>query len=267
LLRILVLAFLAASTFPVFAQNAPSEVVKDLAPTGKIRAAINYGNGVLAQRDAATGELKGITVDLARELSKRLNVPVELVPFPAAGKVFEANKSGAWDIAFLAIEPERAEEIEFTAPYVLIEGTYMVPADSPLKTVGDVDRDGVRIATGPGSAYDLFLSRNLEHAKLVRAEIGGGSALIALFVREKLEAAAGVRQALESYAVNHPEVRVMSDRFMEIRQAMGTPKGRRAGVRYLGAFIEDMKASGFVADALKRSGQSASVAPLAPPAR
>ena len=167
------------------------------------------------------------------------------------------------DVAFIAIEPVRAAEIEFTAPYVIIEGTYMVPMNSPLKTVTDVDRPGVRIAVGRGAAYDLYLTRTLKDATLVRAEGGGGSALIEAFVTEKLEAAAGVRQALEAYAKTHPEVMVMQDKFMEIRQAMGVPKGRTAGAKYLSAFVEDMKTSGFVADALKRSNQSATVAPPA----
>ena len=128
--------------------TAKADALNDLAPTGKLRAAINLGNSVLAQKDAATGEPKGITPDLARELGRRLGVPVELVTFDAAGKVFDAVKTGAWDIAFIAIEPVRAAEIEFTAPYVIIEGTYMVPKDSPLKAIADVDRPGVRIAVG-----------------------------------------------------------------------------------------------------------------------
>ncbi|MGA7151427.1 MAG: ABC transporter substrate-binding protein [Pseudolabrys sp.] len=245
------------------AQDAPPDALKDLAPTGKLRAAINLGNGVLAQKDPASSEPKGITPDLARELAKRLGVPLEMVVFESAGKVFDGAKTGAWDVAFIAIEPVRAAEIEFTAPYVIIEGTYMVPMNSPLKTVTDVDRPGVRIAVGRGAAYDLYLTRTLKDATLVRAEGGGGSALIEAFVTEKLEAAAGVRQALEAYAKTHPEVMVMQDKFMEIRQAMGAPKGRTAGAKYLSAFVEDMKTSGFVADALKRSNQSATVAPPA----
>lgn len=245
------------------AQDAPPDALKDLAPTGKLRAAINLGNGVLAQKDPASSEPKGITPDLARELAKRLGVPLEMVVFESAGKVFDGAKTGAWDVAFIAIEPVRAAEIEFTAPYVIIEGTYMVPMNSPLKTVTDVDRPGVRIAVGRGAAYDLYLTRTLKDATLVRAEGGGGSALIEAFVTEKLEAAAGVRQVLEAYAKTHPEVMVMQDKFMEIRQAMGAPKGRTAGAKYLSAFVEDMKTSGFVADALKRSNQSATVAPPA----
>jgi polar amino acid transport system substrate-binding protein len=236
------------------------DVLKDLAPTGKLRAAINLGNMVLSQKDPATGQPKGITPDLARELGRRLGVPVELVPFDAAGKVFEAVKTGALDVMFLAIEPVRANEIAFTAPYVLIEGVYMVPKDSKIASVAEVDRDGIRIGVSRNSAYDLYLTRTLKHATLVRGDDG-----IALFVKDKLDAAGGVKQPLVAYAKTNPNVRILAGRFMEIRQAMGTPKGRGdAGARYLGTFVEEMKASGFVADALKRSNQpDAAVAPPA----
>jgi polar amino acid transport system substrate-binding protein len=238
-------------------------VLAQLAPGGKLRAAINFGNSVLAQKDPATGEPKGITPDLARELGRRLGVPVEFATYEAAGKVFDAVKTGAWDIAFVAIEPVRAAEIEFSAAYVIIEGTYMVPKDSALKTIADVDKPGVRIAVGLKSAYDLYLTRTIKNATIVRATAGGGRAMIDMFLNDKLEVAAGVRQPLVAYAKDHPDMRVMDGHFMEIQQAMGTPKGRTAGAEYLRAFVEDVKASGFVAEALKRSGQSAAVAPPA----
>jgi polar amino acid transport system substrate-binding protein len=254
-----------------FAQSSPSsfrgpdmtqvspDVIKDLAPTGKLRVSINLGNIVLAQKDPTTGALGGVSVELARELGRRLDRPVELVPFDGAGKAFDALKAGRLDLVFLAIEPVRANEIDFTAPYVLIEGVYMVPKDSPLKSVADVDRKGVRIGVNKGSAYDLFLTRTLKNAELVRGEDG-----IQVFVQQKLDAAGGVKQPLVIYAKAHPEVRIMDGRFMEIQQAMGTPKGRDAGARYLRAFIEEMKANGFVADALRRSRQlDAAVAPPA----
>ena len=241
-----------------------ADLVKDLAPTGTLRAAINLGNMVLAQKDPATGDMRGVTVDLARELARRVGLPLELVPFDAAGKVFEALKAGAWDVAFLAIEPVRAAEIAFTAPYVIIEGVYLVPKDSPLRAVADVDRDGVRIAVNKGSAYDLYLTRTIKHAQLVRGENG-----IELFVRDRLEAAAGVKQPLVEYAKTDPSVRIMDGRFMEIRQAMGTPKlryqGREAAPRHLHAFVEEMKATGFIAEALRRSNQPD--AAVAPPAK
>jgi polar amino acid transport system substrate-binding protein len=258
-----IVAAVAVMAFAMGGAFAADEAArKELAPTGKLRAAINFGNSVLAQRDAS-GQPQGISPDLARELGRRLGVPVELVTYEAAGKVFDAVKTGAWDIAFVAIEPVRAADIDFTAPYVLIEGTYMVPKDSPLKVIADVDRPGVRIAVGLKSAYDLYLTRTIKQATVVRAPVGGGKAMIDMFLKDKLEAAAGVRQPLEVYAKTDPNVRVMDGRFMEIQQAMGTPKGRAVGARYLRAFVEDVKASGFVADALKRSNQleSALVAP------
>src|SRR6266699_1697510 len=197
--------------------NVPSDVVKELAPTGKLRAAINLGNPVLAQGTPQAP--RGVTVDLARELARRTGLALELVPFPAAGKVFEALKDGAWEVAFLAIEPVRAAEIAFTAPYVIIEGVYLVPKNSPLQTVADVDRADVRIGVIKNSAYDLFLTRTLKHAELVRGEDG-----VKLFVEQKLEAAAGVKQPIAAYAKKNPDVRVMDGRFMDIRQAMGTPR-------------------------------------------
>jgi len=243
--------------------TAPPGARSELAPTGKLRAAINFGNPVLAQKDPATGEPRGVSVDMARELGRRLGVPVELVTFDAAGKVFAALKTGGWDIAFLAIDPARAAEIAFTAPYVVIEATYMVPVDSPLRTIEDVDRDGVRVAVGNKSAYDLYLTRTLKRAQLVRVPTSPEA--IDVFLKDKLEAAAGVKQPLLQFAKTNPNVRVMDGRFMVIEQAMGTPRGREAGARYLREFVEEMKASGFVARGLERSGQGdATVAPKAP---
>jgi polar amino acid transport system substrate-binding protein len=251
---------LLAGTVAGFAQSAPADAVKDLAPTGKLRAAINLSNIVLAQHAPSGGDPVGVTPDLARELGKRLNVPVELIKFDAAGKVFEAAKTGQWDVAFLAIEPVRAAEIAFTAPYVIIQGIYLVPKDSPLKTLADVDREGIRIGVNKGSAYDLFLTRSLKNAKLVR-EVSGPDA----FVQQKLEAVAGVKQAMLLWAKDRTDVRAIEQPFMQINQAMGTPQTRgEAGKAYLKRFIEEMKASGFVAEALKRSGQAdATVAPAA----
>jgi polar amino acid transport system substrate-binding protein len=241
----------------------PPEAAKDLAPTGKLRAAINFGNPVLAQKDPATGAPRGVSVDLARELGQRLGVPVELVTFDAAGKVFDALGAGAWDVAFLAIEPVRAAQISFTAPYVVIEGAYLVPVNSPLRAIADVDREGVRIAVSNKSAYDLYLSRTLKRAQIIRAP--NAPASIELFLKDRLEAVAGIRQPLVQYAKTNPSLRVMDGRFMAIEQAMGTPRGRAAGARYLREFVEEMKASGFVARALERSGQGdATVAPPAP---
>src|SRR5262252_1189933 len=245
------------------ADGTSSDVVAELAPTGRLRAAINFGNSVLAQEDPAGGPPRGVSAELARELARRLGVGIDYVTFDAAGKVFEALKARLWDVAFLAIDPVRAAGIDFTAPYVVIEGAYVVPMDSPLKTVEDVDRDGVRVAVARASAYDLYLTRALKHAKLVR-ESSGPEAL-ALFRKDKLEAAAGVKQPIVAFAKEHPDTRVIPGRFMVIEQAMGTPKGRDAGVRYLRKFIEEMKSSGFVANALQKSNQpDAAVAPPSP---
>lgn len=240
--------------------NSP-EILKDLAPTGRLRVAINLGNPVLAQK-GDDGAPKGVTVDLARELARRTGLPLDLVTFEAAGKAFDALKSAALDVAFIAIEPVRAAELEFTAPYVIIEGTYMVRVNSPLKTIAEFDRPGIRIAVGRGSAYHLFLERTIKHATLVPAPTGGQA--IDMFVADNLEAAANVKQPLVKFAAANPGYRVIEGRFMEIRQAMAVPKGRTMAADYLRSFIEEQKASGFVADALARSGQDD--AAVAPPA-
>jgi polar amino acid transport system substrate-binding protein len=253
-------AALIFAAHAAFAQSAPPEAVKELAPTGTLRAAINYGNGVLAQK-GADGTPQGISADLSRELARRLGVPLAFVTFEAAGKAFEAAKANTVDVLFVAIEPVRAADVDFSPPYVLIEGTYMVLKDSPLKDVGDVDKPGHRVSVGQNSAYDLYLTRVLKHATLLRTP-GGCCKNIELFREQKLDAVAGVRQPLAEYAKSHTDVRVMDGRFQEIRQAMGTPKGRPAAVAYLRAFIEDVKQNGFVADGLKRSNQpDAQVAP------
>lgn len=238
-----------------------ADIVKELAPTGKLRASINLGNSVLAQ---GTPEApRGISVDLATELARRIGVPVEFLCWPAAKASFDTVKAAKADIGFLAHEPARAAEVEFTAPYVEIEGAYMVRKDSALRTIEEVDRPGNRICVGPGSAYDLYLTRTLKYAELVRAEIGGGSSNIQKFLKDNLEVCANVRQPLEAWAAKDPSVRLLPGRFMVIGQAVALPKGRPAATAYVKAFVEEMKASGFVAEGLKRSGQSATVAPAA----
>lgn len=223
-----------------------------LAPTGKLRVGINYGNPVLATRDAATGELRGVAVDLARELGRRTDLTVEIVAFESAGKMFDAVKVGAWDVAFLAVDPGRANEIDFTAPYVEIEGTYLIPAGAPFHTVADVDRDGVRVGVSGKSAYDLFLSRNLKHAQIVRAQ--SPESAFDLILSSKVDVLAGVRQTLVAHSAKLAGSRVFDDRFMAIGQAMGIAKGRGEAVKYLREFVEDVKASGFVARAIEKSG-------------
>jgi polar amino acid transport system substrate-binding protein len=231
-------------------------IAKDLAPTGTLRASINLGNPVLAQGTPATPT--GVTVDITRELGSRLGVPVELVCFDAARKSFEAMSAGRADICFLAIEPAREAEVAFTAPYVVIEGVFAVPRDSVITTTADVDREGVRIGVNKGSAYDLFLSRTLQHASVVRGDEG-----VDVFRDLGLEVVAGIRQPMAEFVNSHPGFRLIEGRFMEIQQAMGTTRTRGPEtVRFLRAFIEELKASGFVAEALRRANQpDATVAP------
>jgi len=254
----------ACTTAPVApsAPPAPTGVVPDLAPSGKLRAAINFGNPILAVKDPATGDPRGVSVDLARELGTRLNVPVELVPYESAGNVVAGQKAGAWDVAFLAVDPARASELHFTAPYVVIEGAYLVPARSTIRANADVDRAGVRIVVGAGSAYDLFLSRELSHATLVRAPTS--PAVTDTLVAQNLDVAAGVKQQLEADAKRVPGMRLLDGRFMVINQAVATPRGRAAATGYLDTFVEEMKATGFVERSLARHGiAGASVAPAA----
>jgi polar amino acid transport system substrate-binding protein len=234
------------------------DIPDDLAPTGTLRASINLGNPVLAQgTPAAPG---GVTVDIARELGARLHVPVQLLCFGAARESFEAMKDGRADICFLAIDPARADTVAFTAPYAVIEGVYAVPENSAITTTTDVDRNGVRVGVKKGSAYDLYLSRTLKHAQVVRGEEG-----TAVFVEQQLEAVAGIRQPVADFAAAHGAVRVLEPRFMEIRQAVGTNRSRSdETIRFLREFVEELKSEGFIAAALRRAGRSD--ATVAPPA-
>jgi polar amino acid transport system substrate-binding protein len=239
-----------------------TSVSSDLAPAGKLRVGINYGNPVLAAKDPASGELRGVAVDLARELARRAGLPVDLVAFESAGKMVEGLRAGAWDIAFLAVDPDRAAEISFTAPYIEIEGTYLVPAESPIHSIAEVDRAGMRVGISANSAYDLFLSRSLRLAQAVRAP--DPSAAFQLIVEGKVDVVAGVKQHLVANAEKLPGARVLDGRFMAIQQALGIPKDRQAGAAYLREFIEDVKASGFVAQAIANAGiRGVSVAPSA----
>lgn len=233
-----------------------------MAPFGTLRAAINFGNPILATRDAVSGEPQGVSVDLARELGSRLGVPVELILYTAAGKVVEGIKAGAWDIGFFAIDPVRAAEIDFIPAYVVIEGAYLVPQDSVITRNEEVDREGVRVVVGRGSAYDLYLTRELKKAKIVRAATS--PAVTDMMVTDKIEVAAGVKQQLQADAKRLPGLRLLDGRFMVINQAMAVPKGRDAvATAYLSLFVQEMKASGFVARALQRHGiDGAAVAPL-----
>ena len=238
-----------------------SSLASAFAPTGRLRASINLGNPILANKDPATGQPVGVSIDLARAFAERLGVALELVVFDTAAKSVEAVKTGQADIGFFAIDPLRGQEISFTSPYVLIEGCYMVREASPLQRNEEVDRKGVRVTVGAGSAYDLYLSRELKQAQIVRAP--SSQAVMDTFMEQDLEVAAGVKQQLLADAQGLTGLRLLPGRFMVIEQAMGTPKGRgQAAADRLRAFVEDMKASGFVAHALSRHGiQGATVAP------
>jgi polar amino acid transport system substrate-binding protein len=221
------------------------------APSGTLRASINVGNPILARTDAAGGGPAGVSVDLAREFARRLGAPLELVVFERAAASVDAVRSERADIGFFAIDPARSEGLLFTAPYVLIEGSYLVPQSSALTDNAQVDRPGQRISVGSGSAYDLFLTRELRHGQLVRLD--GAPPVLAAVRAGDVQVAAGIRQVLEAEARRAPGVRVLPGRFMVIQQAMATPASRGGPAReLLAAFVEEMKASGFVADALQR---------------
>lgn len=228
------------------------DVLAELAPKGVLKAAINFGNPVLAQ-SGVDGQPSGVSVALAKALAERLGVSLEMITFDAAGKVFAALETGVWNLAFLAIEPVRAEQIEFSHPYVIIEGTYLLRASDPAQSVADLDREGRRLAVGQGAAYDLFLSRTLTEAELVRAPTSATA--VEWFVEQQLDAAAGVRQPLQAYANEHPDYRVLPDSFTEIRQAMAVPKGRLAGAAFIQCFLDEQIRNGFVAKALRQNGQ------------
>jgi polar amino acid transport system substrate-binding protein len=223
--------------------------MKELTPTGKLRVGVNLSNFLLVQRNA-DGTIRGIVPDLAEELAKRLGVPAELRKYEKVGEVADGAKKGEWDVAFIGAEPQRAAEIDFTAPYVEIEACYLVPAGSPLKTIAEVDRKGVRIAVAERSAYHLWLERNIKHATLVTA--AGIEASYQIFVTDKLEVLAGLKPRLMDDVAKLPGAKILEGRFTAVQQAIGTPKGRPEGAAYLHKFAEDVKASGLVAQLIER---------------
>jgi polar amino acid transport system substrate-binding protein len=239
------------------------ELLQTIAPTGKLRASINLGNPILANKNPETGEPFGISIDLANAFAEKLGLEIELIVFDSAGKSVEAVTQEKADIGFFAVDPLRGEGIAFTAPYVLIEGAYLVKDESPIRSNDEVDVSNNRVVVGKGSAYDLFLTREIQSAQIVRAPTS--PAVVSVFLEGGYEVAAGVRQQLESDATKVPGLRLLPGRFMVIQQAMGLPKNRGSiASRLLCDFVEEMKASGFIAQAMQRHGiQGASVAPKA----
>lgn len=228
-------------------------ILAALAPTGTLRTTINIGNPILASLDETTGEPRGVSVDIARELAQRLGTSLECIVVPAAAKSVETVGSGQADIGFFAIDPIRGAGIAFTAPYVLIEGCYLVRETSSITDNTQVDELGTRVVVGAGSAYDLFLTRELKRATIVR--VATSPAVVDAFVAQGLEVAAGVKQQLQADTTRHAGLRLIENPFMTIQQAMGVAKDRgEAAAQYLRAFVDGLRASGFVREALARHG-------------
>jgi len=239
----------------------PASVVTAFAPSGRLRACINLGNPILARKDPASGHVLGVSVDLATALAEQLGVGLELVVVDAAAKSVDIVKSGQADIGFFAIDPLRSDGIRFSAPYLQIEGAYLVRQNSALTDNDQVDRPGTRVMVGRGSAYDLFLTRELKVAQLLRAPTS--PAVVEHFIAQNADVATGVKQQLEADAARLGGLRLLPGRFMVIEQAMGMQANRgEAAQQVLKDFVERVKASGFVAQALKRHGiHGAIVAP------
>ena len=234
----------------------------DLAPTGTLRAGVNYGNFILATRDKATGESRGVAIDLVNEIGRRLGVPVQIVAYDSVAVMGDAAPSGVWDIAFLGSDPLRENLMSFTAAYLEIDATYLVPGASPLRTAAEVDREGIRVAAPARANYELYLRRNLARAQLVSTQ--GNDAAFELLASGKVEALAGLVQALLGSMAKLPGSRMLEGRFMGVQQSIAVPKGRDAGLAFLRRVVEDAKASGLVARAIERTGaRGVSVAPLA----
>ena len=240
-----------------------SDALSELASGGTLRAAINMANSLLVTGATPEGDPDGVAPDMARAIAERLGVGVSFVPFAAPGELADAVDGDIWDIGMIGAEPARAERIAFSAAYVEIEATYLVPEGSAFAAVEDVDRDGVRIAISGRSAYDLYLSRSLAHAELVRAQ--GVKGAVELLVRDKLDALAGLRPALAAEAENMAGARVLDGYFTTIQQAVGTARGNDAGAAFLGQFVEEAKASGLVGRLIERHGVAGRLS-VAPPA-
>jgi len=240
----------------------PQEIVSELAPTGVLRAAINMGNFLLVTWRSPSGDPEGVAPDMAREIASSLGVPVRYVPYARPGELADAAGTGVWDIGLIGAEPQRAEKIAFTPAYVEIEATYLVPAGSPLTTIAEVDRAGVRIAVTARSAYDLWLERNIKNAQLVRSD--GGDATFKQFVDDKLDALAGLRPRLLEDAAKLPGSRILDGQFTAVQQAVGTARRNTAGAEFLRNFVEEAKQSGLVARLIERHGVAGRLSVAAP---
>ena len=235
----------------------------ELAPTGVLRAGINMSNFLLVTGSTPEGDPDGVSPDMARAVAERLGVPLKLVPFKTPGELADAAVEDLWDIGNIGAEPERAKTIAFTPAYVEIEATYLIPAESPIQSIDEVDRDGVRIAVSARSAYELWLSDNIRHAELVLAQ--GIDASINTFVEQKLEALAGLRPRLVDDVKKLPGAHILDGKFTAVQQAIGTKPDREAGAAFLRDFVEEAKASGFVASLIDKHGVSGRLT-VAPPA-
>jgi len=225
-------------------------LLKELAPTGVLRAGINLSNYLLVTGKSSLGEPVGVAPDMARAIAERLGVPLKLVPFETPGELADAAGNNVWDIGLIGAEPARAKKITFSPAYVEIEATYLVPAGSPLQTIEEVDRPGVRIALMARSAYDLWLVRHIQHAQLVYAD--SGAAAFELFVNEKLEALASLRPGLLTNVNKLPGARILEGQFTAVQQTVGTFNANAAGAAFLRRFVEEAKTSGFVASLIAR---------------
>ena len=241
--------------------NPSSFATADLAPTGTLRVGINHSNFLLSQRDATTGAYRGIAIDIASEIARRIGKSIAVVGFESPGQMADAAQQDKWDICFMGSEPARANVIAFSAAYLEIEAGYLVPAGSPIRANSEVDREGIRVAIMNKSAYDLYLTRNLQHATLVRAPSMKES--LDLFLNEKLEVLAGLKPWLAGHLSKLPGSRMLDGRFTAVQQSIGIPQGRPAGADYLRGFVEEAKAGGLIAELISRHGvQGVTVAPV-----
>ena len=252
-----------ASPEPIGLLDMLDQARAELAPTGVLRAGINLSNFLLVTGKTPSGDPEGVSPDMARAVADHLGVPIRYVTFPSPGELADAATEDVWDIGNIGAEPERAKHITFSAAYAEIEATYLVPAGSPIQSVEEVDREGVRIAVSARSAYELWLTDNIQHADLRLAQ--GLDASLDLFVEQKLEALAGLRPRLVTDVENLPGARVLDGRFTAVQQAIGTKPDRTVGASFLRDFVEEAKASGLVASLIEKHGVTGKLT-VAPPA-